>query len=158
MDNNELDEFKAMVSYIKRDSYYDSVPLGALEDTRSYLNSINIRWAKIVEDEIEHIFNYGRRNYFLWESEYADEYRNHRGIYLKDEFVHGKNRFVHGKETLNFRDIWDRRKKQRDHFGVTLWHFSAGFACFAERQEFYRSDEWQRRARVVRYTLCAYNK
>ncbi len=40
---------------------------------------------------------------------------------------------------------------QKETLGVTLADYAFGFACPAEMQEFYSSEEWKRKAKVTRY-------
>lgn len=40
---------------------------------------------------------------------------------------------------------------QIETLGVPLWGYYWGFACRAEMQEFYASEEWQCKAKVTRY-------
>lgn len=126
----------------------------SVEDVQTAFVSLGIRWAPIVAHDVQLALNGYKPVYFVSSFEYAKTYRKEQGIYVLDGIVghHRKSRGMTTKEIGDeLRITFDIREKQYEALGVTLDEYAAGFACFAEMQTFYKSDAWQRKAKVTRY-------
>lgn len=128
---------------------YDLDWCDSLQGVKRVFTDNGIRWVDIVEDEVARVLQGAPPIYFVPSSEYAEHYRFRRGIRLQALPSRGLR---HVKEIG--RDVnahLEALKVQKETLGVTLADYAFGFACPAEMQEFYNSEEWKRKAKVTRY-------
>lgn len=120
-----------------------------MQDIKQAFANNGIRWATIVEEEIDLVLEGMEPIYFTHSGAYANSYRARRGIHLEELDTEGLRR------TDDLADDFDARMEvrriQKQFLGVTLFDYAFGFACPAEAKEFYESQEWQRKAKVTRY-------
>lgn len=125
-----------------------------VDDIRYVFRCNNIRWADIVEEDATRLISGTEPLYFVSADAYVERYRRRRGIFHVD--LRGQGAENVSSAVKRIRDQLNALKIQGETLDVTLCSYSQGFACLAEMQEFYASEEWQCKAKVARY-LWNYN-
>lgn len=127
---------------------YESAP--PIERVRELYEKEGITWYPLIEEDVQNVLNGYRMQYFLADREFVELYRiNHSAhIERRGGTLLGINTLDRGRRHL------DAIQAQVEHFGVSLSQFGYGFACFAECQHFYQSQEWKNRAKAIR---CLWN-
>lgn len=141
---------------------YDIEECYTMQDVRNVFERSNIRWVDIVEEEITRVMNGLDPIYFVPPYAYVDSYRRRNHIHLIN---HSGSGMRHVSEIAQDFDLhFVALESQKKALGVTLSDYAYGFACHAEAETFYASEEWKRMAKVIRYfydyrcTSCRRNR
>jgi hypothetical protein len=123
----------------------------SLDGIRRLFTDAGIRWARIIEEEVTGVLDGQPRKYFLSAQEWVELYQERRGIVVKPLIEPEVHHFVGEGELEAYWEHQRRRKHLFETHGATPEWYESGYACIKERTYFYGTEEWQNRAKAMRY-------
>lgn len=118
---------------------------GSFEDAKRIFVAYGIRWNSIVEHDVNLVIGGNDPEYFMPTQEWVDLYRS--DYHIRYQAPSGGT--VYGSETIKHRSISELIAEIQQHADES--YKTMGWACPVEQKFFYRTPEWERRAKAARY-------
>lgn len=125
--------------------------VNTLDGIERVFRSHKIAWAAIVAEDVSQLLRERERYYFVNEMTYAQRYRENHNVFFEET----SPRFVYGRDTASRPSDLKAKlryyRQQAERHGGSTKLLDDGCACLAEQAFFYQSQEWQDRAKTIRY-------
>lgn len=143
--NDGLDYFH--VIEVLRGSEY------SFDRVRLLFQGLGVPWGKPVEHDVNRILSDRPPRYFLSADEWASRYRAERGIDEAEPDDEEPDSLLHTPDDLADLLLSELSKIRQDvqKHVVSGFSFRQGYACLHEQQYFYGTQEWQDKAKALRF-------